>query len=357
VSSMTSPAARPPRRASAAFAVASATVGAALMVAAAGTGTASAGTIVTSATARQPDPSPTDNGMIRVHNPGTPASDRRHEQQVCSFYLAAFDFEPETVAWRIESPGGDAVAQNELQLDAEGHGSTGVMRLPDGQYELSWEASAAARSPANDNGRFFTVACSGQAGPPGPQPSGPPPGGQGGPGGPGADGPGDLGAGGQDDPGGSRPGEAGSPGNGDAPHDAAGAGGRSESSPGDGSGKGGKAANPASPLPDSWSGVRLPAADDPVLAAAIGTGTAFILTAGLVVALRRRRRSHSVAVAAGEGAPATRNDSAAPAPGPPAAPPLPPLPPLPRRARTSIRPTGAVDPPGPSSEGDAPSSG
>ncbi|WAZ22257.1 LPXTG cell wall anchor domain-containing protein [Streptomyces cinnabarinus] len=88
---------------------------------------------------------PGDNGTVKIHDAGTGEELRKNEPHVCSFYLDAFGFDGgQQVDWHIESWAptagvkGETVKSGELALDAEGHGRTEDMTLPDGHYKLFW---------------------------------------------------------------------------------------------------------------------------------------------------------------------------------------------------------------------------
>ncbi|CCK29526.1 hypothetical protein BN159_5147 [Streptomyces davaonensis JCM 4913] len=88
---------------------------------------------------------PGDNGTVKIHDATTGEELRKNEPHVCSFYLDAFGFDgAQEVDWHIESWAptadvkGETVKSGELTLDAEGHGRTDDMTLPDGHYKLFW---------------------------------------------------------------------------------------------------------------------------------------------------------------------------------------------------------------------------
>ncbi|MEV6115737.1 LPXTG cell wall anchor domain-containing protein [Streptomyces sp. NPDC052109] len=88
---------------------------------------------------------PGDNGDVKIHKSTTDGSDERNEPHVCSFYLDAFHFDGgQQVDWRIEvwaptgGTKGTTVKSGALSLDADGHGRTQDMSLPDGHYKLFW---------------------------------------------------------------------------------------------------------------------------------------------------------------------------------------------------------------------------
>jgi hypothetical protein len=117
-----------------------------------------------------------DNGTVKIHRSSTPESDPRNEPHVCVFYLDGFGFDPgQQVAWQIVSwpPTGDRseVTSGTLVLDANGHGRTTDMTLPDGHYKLYWNF---AGEKGRAKQKVFWVACGAQTSPP-PPPSSPPP--------------------------------------------------------------------------------------------------------------------------------------------------------------------------------------
>ncbi|CAL9443567.1 hypothetical protein SUDANB58_02303 [Streptomyces sp. enrichment culture] len=88
---------------------------------------------------------PGDNGTVKVHDAATGEELRRNEPHVCTFYLDAFGFDGgQRVDWHIESWAptaavkGETVESGSLTLDAEGHGRTNDLSLPDGHYKLFW---------------------------------------------------------------------------------------------------------------------------------------------------------------------------------------------------------------------------
>ncbi|MGW1890251.1 LPXTG cell wall anchor domain-containing protein [Streptomyces sp. NPDC002004] len=88
---------------------------------------------------------PGDNGTVKIHDAGTGEELRKNEPHVCAFYLDAFGFDGgQQVAWHIEAWAptahvkGGTVKSGSLVLDAEGHGRTQNMTLPDGHYKLFW---------------------------------------------------------------------------------------------------------------------------------------------------------------------------------------------------------------------------
>ncbi|MCI3241058.1 LPXTG cell wall anchor domain-containing protein [Streptomyces spinosisporus] len=88
---------------------------------------------------------PGDNGTVKIHDAKTGDELRRNEPHVCTFYLDAFGFDGvQQVDWHIEAwaptahTKGETVKTGALTLDAEGHGRTENLSLPDGHYKLFW---------------------------------------------------------------------------------------------------------------------------------------------------------------------------------------------------------------------------
>jgi LPXTG-motif cell wall-anchored protein len=87
---------------------------------------------------------PGDNGTVKIHDASTDEELRRNEPHVCTFYLDAFGFDGvQEVDWHIDAipPSenkGETVKSGALTLDAEGHGRTEDLSLPDGHYKLFW---------------------------------------------------------------------------------------------------------------------------------------------------------------------------------------------------------------------------
>ncbi|MGW2770772.1 LPXTG cell wall anchor domain-containing protein [Streptomyces sp. NPDC001275] len=88
---------------------------------------------------------PGDNGTVKIHDAKTGEALRRNEPHVCTFYLDAFGFDAvQKVDWHIEAWAPTAAAKGEtvksgaITLDAEGHGRTADLSLPDGHYKLFW---------------------------------------------------------------------------------------------------------------------------------------------------------------------------------------------------------------------------
>ncbi|MER6421814.1 LPXTG cell wall anchor domain-containing protein [Streptomyces sp. NPDC001137] len=88
---------------------------------------------------------PGDNGTVKIHDATTGEELKRNEPHVCTFYLDAFGFDAvQQVDWHIEAWAptagvkGETVKTGAITLDAEGHGRTADMSLPDGHYKLFW---------------------------------------------------------------------------------------------------------------------------------------------------------------------------------------------------------------------------
>ncbi|WP_327429318.1 LPXTG cell wall anchor domain-containing protein [Streptomyces sp. NBC_01236] len=88
---------------------------------------------------------PGDNGTVKIHDATTGDELRKNEPHVCTFYLDAFGFDGvQEVDWHIEAwaptadSKGETVKSGEITLDAEGHGRTNDLSLPDGHYKLFW---------------------------------------------------------------------------------------------------------------------------------------------------------------------------------------------------------------------------
>jgi LPXTG-motif cell wall-anchored protein len=88
---------------------------------------------------------PGDNGTVKIHDAKTGEELRRNEPHVCTFYLDAFGFDSvQEVDWHIEAwaptaaEKGETVKSGEITLDADGHGRTEDLSLPDGHYKLFW---------------------------------------------------------------------------------------------------------------------------------------------------------------------------------------------------------------------------
>ncbi|WP_369247160.1 LPXTG cell wall anchor domain-containing protein [Streptomyces sp. R41] len=88
---------------------------------------------------------PGDNGTVKIHDATTGEELRKNEPHVCTFYLDAFGFDGvQQVDWHIEAWAptadvkGETVKSGDITLDAEGHGRTNDLSLPDGHYKLFW---------------------------------------------------------------------------------------------------------------------------------------------------------------------------------------------------------------------------
>ncbi|MFV0135401.1 LPXTG cell wall anchor domain-containing protein [Streptomyces sp. HMX87] len=88
---------------------------------------------------------PGDNGTVKIHDATTGDELRKNEPHVCTFYLDAFGFDAgQQIDWYIQAwaptagTKGETVKSGSLSLDAEGHGRTDDLTLPDGHYKLFW---------------------------------------------------------------------------------------------------------------------------------------------------------------------------------------------------------------------------
>lgn len=90
---------------------------------------------------------PGDSGVVRIHKPGTSATDTRDETTVCRFNLAASNFAPDlaTIPWTIKpappNPNLPSLVSSLPVLN--GTGTTTNLTLPNGQYQLTWTAPGA----------------------------------------------------------------------------------------------------------------------------------------------------------------------------------------------------------------------
>ncbi|MFE9041970.1 hypothetical protein ACFYOG_13740 [Streptomyces sp. NPDC007818] len=102
---------------------------------------------------------PGDNGDVKIHEVGTPFADQRNESKVCTFYLAAFNFDSvQRVRWTIapqpdRADGPDLAGSLRL---AGGTGHTDRLALPDGTYRLTWTFAGAQGAGKN---KVFQVDC------------------------------------------------------------------------------------------------------------------------------------------------------------------------------------------------------
>jgi hypothetical protein len=84
---------------------------------------------------------PGDNGDVKIHAVGTPATDPADEPKVCEFYLAAFNFDTvQQITWTIRSQPlvPNAPTRTGTLTLQTGTGATAPIPLPDGQYKLTW---------------------------------------------------------------------------------------------------------------------------------------------------------------------------------------------------------------------------
>ncbi|WP_119727921.1 hypothetical protein [Thermomonospora amylolytica] len=118
---------------------------------------------------------PGDNGTVKIHDSVTGEELRRNEPHVCTFYLDGFGFDAvQKVTWWIEPwaptrPAKPAeagkVLDGALTLDAEGHGRSADLALPDGHYKLFWTFEGKKGAPKH---KVFWVDCTpGKPGSPG----------------------------------------------------------------------------------------------------------------------------------------------------------------------------------------------
>ncbi|MGW2418092.1 LPXTG cell wall anchor domain-containing protein [Streptomyces sp. NPDC001709] len=120
---------------------------------------------------------PGDNGDVKIHKSATDEFDERNQPHVCSFYLDAFHFDSgQQVDWRIEvwaptgGTKGTTVKSGALSLDADGHGRTPDMTLPDGHYKLFWNFAGEKGAAKH---KVFWTDCHGSGGGGGTPSSGP----------------------------------------------------------------------------------------------------------------------------------------------------------------------------------------
>ncbi|MFE2557220.1 LPXTG cell wall anchor domain-containing protein [Streptomyces sp. NPDC059352] len=106
---------------------------------------AMAGSLVLAPIASASDGPKGDNGTVKIHDSKTGEEIKANEPKVCAFYLDAFHFDAaQKATWRIEAwadndqDKGTEVEDGSITLDAEGHGRTEDLTLPDGQYKLFW---------------------------------------------------------------------------------------------------------------------------------------------------------------------------------------------------------------------------
>ncbi|MEU6068481.1 LPXTG cell wall anchor domain-containing protein [Streptomyces sp. NPDC047082] len=118
---------------------------------------------------------PGDNGTVKIHDARTGEELRRNEPHVCTFYLDAFGFDGvQEVDWHIEAwaptaaPKGETVKSGAITLDAEGHGRTDDLSLPDGHYKLFWNFDGEKGAAKH---KVFWTDCAGSEGGGGTTPS------------------------------------------------------------------------------------------------------------------------------------------------------------------------------------------
>jgi uncharacterized membrane protein YgcG len=106
------------------------------------------------------------NGDIKVHNSSRPPDDETNDPKVCEFYLAAFNFDPNSgQSWTIhEQPGDTVVSSGSITVDQNGNGRSADMTLPDGLYKVEWPAP-----PGANKSKVFKVECASPS--PSPTPS------------------------------------------------------------------------------------------------------------------------------------------------------------------------------------------
>ncbi|MGI5369460.1 LPXTG cell wall anchor domain-containing protein [Streptomyces iakyrus] len=118
---------------------------------------------------------PGDNGTVKIHDASTGEELRRNEPHVCTFYLDAFGFDGgQEVDWHIDAlpPSenkGETVKSGALTLDAEGHGRSADLSLPDGHYKLFWTFEGEKGSAKH---KVFWTDCEDEQEPGGATPSG-----------------------------------------------------------------------------------------------------------------------------------------------------------------------------------------
>ncbi|MFF9029301.1 LPXTG cell wall anchor domain-containing protein [Streptomyces iakyrus] len=135
---------------------------------------AAASAVLVLAPAAQASP-PGDNGTVKIHDASTGEELRRNEPHVCTFYLDAFGFDGgQEVDWHIDAipPSenkGETVKSGALTLDAEGHGRSADLSLPDGHYKLFWTFEGEKGSAKH---KVFWTDCEDEQEPGGATPSG-----------------------------------------------------------------------------------------------------------------------------------------------------------------------------------------
>jgi LPXTG-motif cell wall-anchored protein len=87
---------------------------------------------------------PGDNGTVKIHDAKTGEALMKNQPHVCTFYLDAFKFDAgqqatwTIVEWPPTGTQGKVVLKADKTLDAQGHGRTEDLQLPDGHYKLNW---------------------------------------------------------------------------------------------------------------------------------------------------------------------------------------------------------------------------
>lgn len=83
-----------------------------------------------------------DSGEIKIHKAGTRAADTKDHYEVCTFNMAATNFESvKLINWTVTPPQPKTPVEPILQgglVLMHGKGSTAAYSLPDGHYQLSW---------------------------------------------------------------------------------------------------------------------------------------------------------------------------------------------------------------------------
>gem|GEM_PF-2549215 len=104
-----------------------------------------------------------NNGDVKIHATGTPATDHQNEPKVCTFYVDGFNFDKNAVVgYRIErwAPTGSGVATTgSFKVDEKGNGhSTPDTTLPQGHYKL-FAKQTTPSSPGGEKQKVFWVEC------------------------------------------------------------------------------------------------------------------------------------------------------------------------------------------------------
>jgi hypothetical protein len=81
-----------------------------------------------------------DNGKVKIHESTTSETDVRDEPKVCEFYVVGFGFDADHDVHYAIVPGppfkDPPVASGDIDIDGQGHGRSGDLTLPNGQYKL-----------------------------------------------------------------------------------------------------------------------------------------------------------------------------------------------------------------------------